>query len=171
MIYNIKIHIWFFIRQRCYILNFFKAIIFCFSILRFIRNIYTHTGPQKSRRHLFLICCPWPSHHTSISRVTPSSWNKCLFSRLVLLLLLFFWFLCFVLFSWDQVSLGSPGYSGTCFIDHTGLKLSHLSASHSFVLGLKPCRVPHYASACFCIAEGSHFGHDQFKLLYLSTVH
>jgi hypothetical protein len=45
---------------------------------------------------------------------------------------------CFVLF-WDRVSLCSPGYPGTPFVDQAGLKLRNLLASASQVLGLKVC--------------------------------
>jgi hypothetical protein len=52
---------------------------------------------------------------------------------------LFVLFVClFVcLFSQDRVSLCSPGYPGTDFVDGAGLELSPVSASQ--VLGLKAC--------------------------------
>jgi hypothetical protein len=40
---------------------------------------------------------------------------------------------------WDRVSLCSPGYPGTHFVDQAGLKLRNLSLSNSQVLGLKAC--------------------------------
>jgi hypothetical protein len=42
----------------------------------------------------------------------------------------------------DRVSLGSPGYPGTCFVDQAGLKLRDLPASTSQVLELKVCMPP-----------------------------
>jgi hypothetical protein len=39
----------------------------------------------------------------------------------------------------DRVSLCSPGWPGTHFVDQAGLKLRNLSASASRVLGLKAC--------------------------------
>jgi hypothetical protein len=39
----------------------------------------------------------------------------------------------------DRVSLCSPGYPGTHFVDQTGLELRNLPASASRVLGLKAC--------------------------------
>jgi hypothetical protein len=58
--------------------------------------------------------------------------------------MLFFCFGIFVcLFVWlvfrDRVSLCSPGYPGTHFIDKAGLELRNLSASASQMLGLKAC--------------------------------
>ena len=38
-----------------------------------------------------------------------------------------------------RVSLCSPGYPGTHFVDQTGLELRNLPASASQVLGLKVC--------------------------------
>jgi hypothetical protein len=38
-----------------------------------------------------------------------------------------------------MVSLYSPGYPGTHFVDQAGLKLRNLPASASQVLGLKAC--------------------------------
>jgi hypothetical protein len=39
----------------------------------------------------------------------------------------------------DRVSLCSPGYPGTHFVDQAGLQLKNLPASASQVLGLKAC--------------------------------
>jgi hypothetical protein len=54
---------------------------------------------------------------------------------LVTMALLFFWFFR------DRVSLCSPGYPGTHFVDvdQAGLELRNLPASTSQVLGLKVC--------------------------------
>jgi hypothetical protein len=49
-------------------------------------------------------------------------------------------FVClFVCFFRDRVSLYSPGYPGTHFVDQAGLKLRNPPASASGVLGLKAC--------------------------------
>jgi hypothetical protein len=48
-------------------------------------------------------------------------------------------FCCFVLFFPDRVSLYSPGYPGTHFVDQAGLELRNLLASASRELGLKAC--------------------------------
>ena len=52
-----------------------------------------------------------------------------------------FFFVCLFLFLFfrDRVSLCSPGYPGTHFVDQAGLKLRNLPASASRVLGLKAC--------------------------------
>jgi hypothetical protein len=50
-----------------------------------------------------------------------------------------FWvFVCLFVFR-DRVSLCSPGYPGTHFVDQAGLELRNLPASASQVLGLKVC--------------------------------
>jgi hypothetical protein len=46
-------------------------------------------------------------------------------------------FFCFVF--QDRVSLYSPGFPGTHFVDQAGLELRNLPASASQVLGLKAC--------------------------------
>jgi hypothetical protein len=60
----------------------------------------------------------------------------------------FFFFLSFFLFIYlflfglvfqDRVSLYSPGYPGTHFVDQAGLELRNPPASASQVLGLKAC--------------------------------
>ena len=50
---------------------------------------------------------------------------------------IFFFFFCFVFR--ERVSLYSPGYPGTHFVDQGGLKLRNLTASASQVVGLKAC--------------------------------
>jgi hypothetical protein len=60
------------------------------------------------------------------------------------LLLLFFFLFCFVWFGFvlcfqDRVSLCSPGWPGTHFVDQAGVKLRNPPASASQVLGLKAC--------------------------------
>jgi hypothetical protein len=54
----------------------------------------------------------------------------------------------FFFFSWDRVSLYSPGCLGTHFVDQAGLELRNLPASASRVLGLKVCTttpsLPHF---------------------------
>jgi hypothetical protein len=50
----------------------------------------------------------------------------------------FFVLFCFSVFR-DRVSLCSPGYPGTHFVDQAGLKLRNLPASAFRVLGLKAC--------------------------------
>jgi hypothetical protein len=53
---------------------------------------------------------------------------------------LFFFFLVFFWFGFrDRVSLCSPGYPGTHFVDQADLELRNLPASASQVLGLKAC--------------------------------
>jgi hypothetical protein len=47
-------------------------------------------------------------------------------------------FFLFLVFQ-DRVSLCSPGYPGTHFVDQAGLELRNLPASASRVLGLKAC--------------------------------
>jgi hypothetical protein len=42
-------------------------------------------------------------------------------------------------FFWDRVSLCSPGYPGTHYVDQAGLELKNPPASSSQVLGLKAC--------------------------------
>jgi hypothetical protein len=54
---------------------------------------------------------------------------------LIFLLFFFFFFLVFR----DRVSLYSPGYPGTHFVDQAGLELRDSPASASQVLGLKVC--------------------------------
>ena len=51
---------------------------------------------------------------------------------------IFFLLLLFLFFR-DRVSLCSPGYPETHFVDQAGLKLRNLPASASRVLGLKAC--------------------------------
>jgi hypothetical protein len=63
-----------------------------------------------------------------------------------------FLFVCclFVCFR-DRVSLCSPGYPGTHFIDQAGLELRNLPASASQVLGLKACATtPGSVFVLFC---------------------
>ena len=50
----------------------------------------------------------------------------------------FFFFFFFLVFR-DRVSLCSPGYPGTHFVDQAGLELRNPPASASRVLGLKAC--------------------------------
>ena len=50
-----------------------------------------------------------------------------------------FWFCGFVFVFWDRVSLYSPGYPGTHFVEQAGLELRNQPASASQVLGLKAC--------------------------------
>jgi hypothetical protein len=45
----------------------------------------------------------------------------------------------FFFFFFDRVSLYSPGYPGTHFVDQAGLKLRNLPASASQMQGLKSC--------------------------------
>ena len=52
---------------------------------------------------------------------------------------LFGWFLFFVLFFRDRVSLCIPRCPGTHFVDQAGLELRNPPASVSQVLGLKAC--------------------------------
>ena len=61
-----------------------------------------------------------------------------LFLFFVFLFFLFPFFF-FLLFFLDRVSLYSPGFPGTHFVDQAGLKLRNLPASASQVLGLKVC--------------------------------
>jgi hypothetical protein len=56
------------------------------------------------------------------------------FTSYTLLLLLFLFFVF-----QDRVSLCSPGFTGTHFVDQAGLELRNLPASASQVLGLKAC--------------------------------
>jgi hypothetical protein len=59
---------------------------------------------------------------------------------LVFLFCFVFWFLVFG----DRVSLCSPGYPGTHFVDQAGLERRNPPASASQVLGLKACATtPH----------------------------
>jgi hypothetical protein len=51
---------------------------------------------------------------------------------------LFLFLFLFLVFR-DRVSLYSPGYPGTHFVDQAGLELRNLPASASRVLGLKAC--------------------------------
>jgi hypothetical protein len=72
---------------------------------------------------------------------------------LLLLLLLFCLFVCFLFFKTG--SLYSPGCPGTHLVDQTGLKLRNLpaSASASGVLGLKACNTTPssiHGLFCFC---------------------
>jgi hypothetical protein len=48
-------------------------------------------------------------------------------------------FVCFVFVFQDRISLYSPGYPGTHFVDQAGLKLRNPPASASQMLGLKAC--------------------------------
>jgi hypothetical protein len=50
-----------------------------------------------------------------------------------------FLFFCFFFVFRDRVSLYSPGYPGTHFVDQAGLELRNLPASASWVLRLKVC--------------------------------
>jgi hypothetical protein len=50
---------------------------------------------------------------------------------------MYVFFFCFVFR--DRVSLYSPGYPGTHFVDQAGLELRNPPASASQVLGLKVC--------------------------------
>jgi hypothetical protein len=54
-------------------------------------------------------------------------------------LLCLFVCLFFVLFFRDRVSLYSPGYPGTHFVEQAGLELRNPPASASQMLGLKAC--------------------------------
>jgi hypothetical protein len=56
-------------------------------------------------------------------------------------------------FSWDRVSLYSPGCPGTHFVDQAGLKLRNPPASASWVLGLKVCATTPGSASYFLIAE------------------
>jgi hypothetical protein len=60
---------------------------------------------------------------------------------------------CFVLFLffvfWDKVSLYSPGWPGTHFVDQAGLELRNQPTSASQVLGLKVCATTIWHSQCF----------------------
>jgi hypothetical protein len=58
--------------------------------------------------------------------------------RLSLSLYLFVCLFVFVFFR-DRVSLYSPGYPGTHFVDQAGLELRNPPVSASQVLGLKAC--------------------------------
>lgn len=52
------------------------------------------------------------------------------------------WVYLFIyLFISDKFSLCSPGYPRTCFVEQADLKLGDLSASASWVLGLKVCKI------------------------------
>jgi hypothetical protein len=53
-------------------------------------------------------------------------------------LFVLFLFVCLFVFQ-DRVSLCSPGFPGTHFVDQLGLELRNLPASASRVLGLKAC--------------------------------
>jgi hypothetical protein len=75
----------------------------------------------------------------------------------------FFFFVCFVLFFGsffvlfffrDRVSLYSPGCPGTHFVDQAGLELRDPPASASQVLGLKACATT--PSVYFVFETGSH---------------
>jgi hypothetical protein len=55
--------------------------------------------------------------------------------------LLFVCFFFFFLVFRDKVSLCSPGYPGTHFVDQAGLELRNPPASSSCVLGLKACTI------------------------------
>ena len=57
----------------------------------------------------------------------------------------FFFFLVFQ----DRVSLYSPGYPGTHFVDQAGLKLRNPPASASQVLELKACATTTRLHYCF----------------------
>jgi hypothetical protein len=54
-------------------------------------------------------------------------------------LMLFIIIITIILFFRDRVSLYSPGYPGTHFVDQAGLELRNPPASASRVLGLKAC--------------------------------
>jgi hypothetical protein len=49
------------------------------------------------------------------------------------------WTKLYYYFFWDRVSLYSPGFPGTHFVDQAGLELRNPPASASRVLGLKVC--------------------------------
>jgi hypothetical protein len=63
-----------------------------------------------------------------------------------------FLFFCFFWFFRDRVSLYSPGYPGTHFVDQAGLKLRNPPASASQVLGLKACPT---TARLFSVFEGA----------------
>ena len=58
-------------------------------------------------------------------------------------LLLFCLFVC--LFVWDRVSLCSPGYPGTQFVDRASLELIEIHLPLPPMLELKACTLPHPA--------------------------
>ena len=59
----------------------------------------------------------------------------------------------------DRVSLYSPGYPGTHFVDQAGLKLRNSPASVSQVVGLKTCTTtaPLLLSSCFLLIGTFYF--------------
>jgi len=59
------------------------------------------------------------------------------------------WLVGLVLVFRDRVSLYSPGYPGTHFVDQAGLELRNPPASASQVLGLKVCATTPGFSADF----------------------
>jgi hypothetical protein len=72
-------------------------------------------------------------HLTAMFPVMPSNWPRKKQKMVLLACLLFFLFLflfnLIFFFFWDRVSLCSPGYPGTRFVDQAGLKLRNLPAS------------------------------------------
>jgi hypothetical protein len=73
-----------------------------------------------------------------------------------------FWGFCFVLFFQDRVSLCSPGFPGTHFVDQAGLQLRNLPASASQVLGLKALRHHHPAQRHSKLSPKSNFSFSLF---------
>jgi hypothetical protein len=62
-------------------------------------------------------------------------WIKLMYWHLFIYLFIYL----FILIFRDRISLYSPGYPGTHFVDQAGLELSNPPASASQVLGLKAC--------------------------------
>jgi hypothetical protein len=76
---------------------------------------------------------PWKSFNENASDILPSNVVFNVSDKY------FFFFLFSFLVFRDRVSLYSPGYPGTHFVDQAGLELRNSPSSASRVLGLKAC--------------------------------
>jgi hypothetical protein len=102
---------------------------FCLSVYVSLSLSHTHTHKLSSR--LFSIIIFWFIYYQR------TWWNYYLVTD-TLKKFFFFFFFFFLVFR-DRVSLYSPGWPRTHFVDQAGLELRNPPASASWVLGLKAC--------------------------------